>query len=288
MIFSEEDDYIYENSRGQIAVSADLAFVKIYPTLSPSIAINAVAREIRHRVQAQSQRKYLRQPSSGSLNNCSGRWNELSKRRLLIQAHFSIISETNNLYIIRMPNEATMKFWQVYNQESRYRFDQMMDILRDRGFSLRCSTPDFVVVSRRIVRHYIPQINRENLSLTDLQILTQFHQYIKGCCHPSDVKGFISIKNSNRPDRRYQILYEAAVTKYASQHIHPAISPLRFDVIGNSTPEDKKVFKAINIYSIPRTFPFSDRELQDLSRLIDSDESIFDQNDINRYWNRYL
>ncbi len=95
------------------------------------------------------------------------------------------------------------------------------------------------------------------------------------------------MKNSNRPDRRYQILYEAAVTKYASEYIHPLTSPLRFNVIGNSTIEDKKVFTAINLYSIPRNFPCSDLELENLNRLIDSDESIFDRNDLDRYWNRY-
>lgn len=55
MTFSEEDDYIYETPKGQISVIADLAFVKIYPTLSPDLAINAVAREIRSIVKAQSQ-----------------------------------------------------------------------------------------------------------------------------------------------------------------------------------------------------------------------------------------
>ncbi len=82
---SANSDYIYTNQKGGIQVHADLAFVSLYPTLSPDTPINAVSKQIREKVIAASKHRFCgKEPTSGSLNNCSGRWNELA---FLITAH---------------------------------------------------------------------------------------------------------------------------------------------------------------------------------------------------------
>jgi hypothetical protein len=118
-------------------------------------------------------------------------------------------------------------------------------------------------------------------------LLLELYQHLKSKCKPSDVKSFISIKTSNRPDRRYQILYEATITKYASKHIHNINHPLRFDVIGNSTAQDTDVFSAPEILTLPQIFPFQDMDLSQVKKLIDSDEQITTKEELDRYWDRY-
>jgi hypothetical protein len=211
-------DYISRNSKGVIQVFADLAFVDIYPTLPSYTPINVVFKEIKRRVIYESENKYHgEKPSLGSLNNCSGRWNELA---FLIPAHLSILEKKATIYIVKLGNEKSIKFWEIYTQESRGAFSQLLNDLSLKNIYIRCSTPDFVVINKEVISNQLPQINSTEISSQKIVLLLKLFEYIKHKCQPSDVKSFISIKTSNRPDRRYQILYEAMITKYASRYIH--------------------------------------------------------------------
>lgn len=278
-------DYIFTNKKGGVQVHADLAFVRIYPTLSPDTPIDEVSKKIREKVIADSKEKYAgKEPTSGSLNNCSGRWNELA---FLIAAHISVLEKKDTIYVVRMGNEASIKFWEVYTEESRKNFQNLLTRLAQKNISLRCSAPDFIVVNREVVKGLVPQLSSTEISLQQMSLIQGLYEYLKGKCKPADVKSFISIKTSNRPDRRYQILYEATITKYASKHIHDCNHPLRFDIIGNSTPEDTDVFSAPEILTLPHIFPFQNLELGEVKKLIDSDERITTKEELDMYWDRY-
>ncbi|WP_375494156.1 Cfr10I/Bse634I family restriction endonuclease, partial [uncultured Nostoc sp.] len=108
-------------------------------------------------------------------------------------------------------------------------------------------------------------------------------------CEPSDVISFISLKTSNRPDRRYQILYEANITKYASKYIHNAKHRLRFDVIGKSNESDTQVFQAPLLSTLPKfNIENLEEELESLEPCaIDSDTRISTKLDLDKYWQRF-
>lgn len=282
---SANSDYIYLNQEGKIQVHADLAFVRIYPTLSANTPIDTVSEKIREKVITESQKRFNEnKPTLGSLNNCKGRWNELA---FLIPAHTSILEKKDSIYIVKLGNETSIKFWEVYTEESRKNFSNLLNNLSQKNISIRCSTPDFIVINKEVLASQVPQINSTEISPEQITLLLQLSKYLKARCKPSDVKSFISIKTSNRPDRRYQILYEATITKYASKHIHSVNHPLRFEVIGNSTAQDTVVFSAPEILTLPHIFPFQDMDLSEVKKLIDSDEQITTKEDLDKYWDRY-
>lgn len=100
---------------------------------------------------------------------------------------------------------------------------------------------------------------------------------------PHQVKGFISLKTSNRPDRRYQILSEANVTKFASRYIHDPEHKLRYDVIGESNPSDREVFSAPLMFTLPK----SGNTITSVERAINSEVNIKSGQELDRYWKRY-
>ncbi|BBD63449.1 type-2 restriction enzyme Cfr10I (plasmid) [Nostoc sp. HK-01] len=273
------ENFLFLNTDGNISVKADMAFIKLYPLLPKETLINEIHEKIYDLVVAKSKEEFNGlQPTPGSLNNCKGRWNEMS---FLLTAHNSIIKNTNDIYLVKMPNESSLKFWQIYTHESRAVYEKLVSKLKNQGFFIRCSNPDFVLIKRRVVENFIP--NEEEDLLSNLKDL---YKNVKNKCEPSDVISFISLKTSNRPDRRYQILYEANITKYASQYIHNAEHRLRFDVIGRSNESDAQVFKAPLLSSIP-IFRIEnlEEELELLKSLaIDSDTNISTKIELDKYW----
>ncbi len=256
-------------------------FEKIYPTLGlGSDGFDLV--EIVNRIEKEVVKKYNKPLKQGSLNNCRGTWHELA---FVMEAHRSILRSTKDLYLIKMGNEISIKFWEIYNQESREKYQSLVGRLnhKDNPIFIRCSTPDFVVVSRDVISNSAGSQILQSQSPSLLEI-NELYKVIKSNCTPDRIKGFISLKTSNRPDRRYQILVEANVTKFASKYIHPPDCPLRFDVIGESNSSDIEVFKAPLMSTLPLTL---DGDIDLVERAIDDETNITSSSQLDSYWGRY-
>lgn len=276
------ENYLSLNKKGQISIKADLAFIKIYPLLPKETLINEIPEKICNLVITKSKEEYDGlEPSTGSLNNCRGRWNEFS---FLLSSHTSILENTKDIYLVKMPNESSIKFWEIYTRESRIVYEKLIFELKNKEIFIRCSNPDFVLIKRRVVEKFIPD-EEDDL----LYNLKRIYRNIKNKCEPSDVIAFISLKTSNRPDRRYQILYEANITKYASKYIHDEKHRLRFDVIGKSNESDTQVFKAPLLSSLTKfNIENLKEELEGIeSCVIDSDTRISTKLELDKYWQRF-
>jgi Cfr10I/Bse634I restriction endonuclease len=183
-----------------MAIRKNDEFEAIYPTLD----LNGLTfLDIVDRIEQVVVQKSTQPIKQGSLNNCRGTWYELAFIR---EAHRSILQSTENLYIVKMGSETSIKFWEIYKKESRQKYDSLIDIFKNREepIFIRCSTPDFVVISRDIIRDSSISHILQNLS-PPLKEINELYKVIKNKCLPHQVKGFISLKTSNRPDRRYQI-----------------------------------------------------------------------------------
>ena len=183
-----------------------------------------------------------------------------------------------------MGSETSIKFWEIYQKESRQKYDLLIDVFKKRAepIFIRCSTPDFVVISRDIIRDSSSSNILQNPS-PPLKEINELYKVIKNKCLPHQVKGFISLKTSNRPDRRYQILLEANVTKFASGHIHDRSPRLRYDIIGESNSSDREVFSAPLMSMLPR----SGNNITSVERAIDSEVNIKSGQELDEYWKRY-
>ncbi len=236
-------------------------FEAIYPKLNlDGLSFLDIVKEI-EKVVVQN---YTQPVTTGSLNNCRGTWYELA---FMMEAHQSILRSTEDLYLVKMGNETSIKFWEIYQQESRQRYDRLMVQFsqREEPIFVRCSTPDFVVISKNVIQNSsISTILHK--SSPSLQEINESYKAIKNQCQPEQVKGFVSLKTSNRPDRRYQILVEANVTKFASRHIHNPEHKLRYDIIGESNSSDTEVFRS----PLLSTVPLAGNNIDRVERAIDS------------------
>jgi Cfr10I/Bse634I restriction endonuclease len=261
-----------------MAIRKNDEFEAIYPTLN----LNGLTFiDIVDRIEREVVKKATEPISQGSLNNCRGTWNELA---FLMEAHRSILQSTENLYLVKMGSETSIRFWEIYQKESRLEYDLLIDIFRKREepIFIRCSTPDFVVIKRDIIQDS-PISNILQNPSPPLKEINELYKVIKNKCFPHQVKGFISLKTSNRPDRRYQILSEANVTKFASRYIHDPEHKLRYDVIGESNPSDREVFSAPLMFTLPK----SGNIITSVERAINSEVNIKSAQELDDYWKRY-
>jgi hypothetical protein len=261
-----------------MAIRKNDEFEAIYPVLN----LNGLTfLDIVDRIERIVIQKSTQPIKQGSLNNCRGTWYELAFIR---EAHRSILQSTENLYLVKMGSETSVKFWEIYQKQSRQKYDLLIDTFkkREEPIFIRCSTPDFVVISRDIIRDSSSSDILQNLS-PPLKEINELYKVIKNKCLPHQFKGFISLKTSNRPDRRYQILLEANVTKFASRYIHDPEHKLRYDIIGQSNSSDREVFSAPLMSKLPR----SGSNIAGVERAIDSEVNIQSGQELDGYWQRY-
>jgi Cfr10I/Bse634I restriction endonuclease len=257
-------------------------FDKIYHTLNlESNEFDLV--EIVDRIENEVIKKYSKPLTQGSRNNCRGTWHELA---FIMEAHRSILQSTENLYLVKMGSETSIKFWEIYQKESRQKYDLLLNMFkkREEQIFIRCSTPDFVVISRDIIQDSSSYNILQNPS-PPLKEINELYKVIKNKCLPHQVKGFISLKTSNRPDRRYQILLEANVTKFASRYIHEREHRLRYDVFGESNPSDRQVFCAPLMFTLPQDG--SNINSNSIERAINTEVTIKSRQELDEHWKRY-
>ncbi len=262
-----------------MAIKKNYEFELIYPSLNLD---GLTFLEIVDRIEQEVRQKYGPEIKQGAVNNCRGTWNELA---FIMEAHRSILRTTTDLYIVKMGNESSIKLWEVYEPASRKRYEQLLAQLnqREQPIFVRCSTPDFIVIDRDVIANSAKSDILESQS-PSVTSVNELYKEIKNKCLPDLVKGFISLKASNRPDRRYQIVWEANVTKLVGSYIHQPSQKLRYDVISEeSNSSDKQVF----CNPLMPTIQLAATDISEVERTIDSEVNITSGNQLDEYWGRY-
>ncbi len=262
-----------------MAIRKNDEFEAIYPTIDLD---GLTFLDIVDRIEQKVRQKYGAEVTQGSLNNCRGTWNELA---FIMEAHRSILRATTDLYIVKMGNENSIRLWQIYEPVSRERYEQLLVQLKqkEQPIFVRCSTPDFVVIDRDIIANS-PKSDILESQAPSVSSVNELYKEIKKKCLPDRVKGFISLKASNRPDRRYQIVWEANVTKLVGSYIHQPNQKLRYDVISEkSNSSDKEVF----CNPLMPTIQLLATDIGTLERAIDSEVNITSGSQLDKYWGRY-
>jgi hypothetical protein len=262
-----------------MAIKKNDEFESIYPTLNLD---RLTFLDIVDRIEQEVRQKYGSTVTQGALNNCRGTWNELA---FVMEAHRSILRTTTDLYIVKMGNENSIKLWEIYEPPSRKQYEEFLTQLKqkEQPIFIRCSPPDFVVIDRDIIANSSKSEILESQA-PSVSLVNELYKEIKNKCSPDRVKGFISLKASNRPDRRYQIVWEANVTKLVGTYIHAPSEKLRYDVISEeSNSSDKEVF----CNPLMPTVSQADTNIVTVERAIDSEVNITSGSELDKYWERY-
>lgn len=190
---------------------------RIEKDLSVSEVINWIKSET---IKAFSS-KYAKPPEVGALNNAIGRWNEFIATSLLSEIVIDLNQEERKcVAIFSLPNsqvqkegveEASSRFLSLFHNKESVTGKILSRIIPFQS-SIFLPSPDYI----------ISVLENENISTSVQSLLERqvkepdnlaLYNFLKGKLHIKDVKAVASLKTSNRPDRRYQPLFEAAMIK---------------------------------------------------------------------------
>ena len=144
-----------------------------------------------------SRDNFRREPTTGSLNNCRGRWFEMTTFSAFYEATHEI---GKGAFVFKAPSArfGTSDYLSLFNAS---------DVKDLRKKNLFCSNPDFVVGTCTKIEQRLDFKDAWSRGWSELRPRLAL----------GDVKVLLSIKTSTRPDRRYQMVHEANTIKTIHQ-----------------------------------------------------------------------
>ena len=150
-----------------------------------------------------------RRITSQALSNCHGDWYEWIIN--IAACNFICNQDVDNL-IFSLPNVSSFNVYNLYNSNIKNIISSLKEKAKERDVTFVTSNPDFVVIRKNDL------FNKKDFHIDSISVNTlyklddAYKKYIERC-NIDDIVGFLSVKNSLRPDRRLQISHEGSLTK---------------------------------------------------------------------------
>lgn len=167
-------------------------------------------------------KQYNKSPEVGAINNCKGRWNEFLATTLLSEITFNINQQNNNTCIAifslpnsrlnkNHPNEPASKFLSLFI-DNNITYSGSLAKISVWQNQIFLPSPDYIIVA---LDNHNDYDSIQNMLLQQAQNPESLllYEFFRGKLKPENIKATVSLKTSNRPDRRYQPLFEAAMIK---------------------------------------------------------------------------
>lgn len=218
-------EWFTEGNEGKIQINS-LAIYKVLSSqvvkqLDDNLCVNEIIGWIKRQTIEAFELQYSKIPTDGALNNSVGRWNELIATSLLSEIAIDINHRsTNSIIIFSLPNsqlqkegsiEASSKFLSLFSNDE-FASGRSLSKLVSFKNNIFLPSPDYIIT---VFKHkensqHIHSLLEKQAREPDSILL---YKTLKGKIRIEDVKAAVSLKTSNRPDRRYQPLFEAAMIK---------------------------------------------------------------------------
>jgi Cfr10I/Bse634I restriction endonuclease len=256
---------------------------EIVKKLDENLSVGEIVKWIRSETQEAFRNTYGKNPETGSLNNAVGRWNEFIATTMLSEIAIDLNKTTDSsILIFSIPNSSLQKDEQervsssFLNLFNRNEFAEGKSLAKLRQFKnqILMSSPDYVITINQDTTLITSISNLLNKQAREPEKLDIYH-FLEGKLHIQDLKAVASLKTSNRPDRRYQPLFEAATIKAISYSLNQNWK--YYMVASELTPADRTIFDiaiaphgiVLNEYIklVDGTYPYSKKE--DLVKLVE-------------------
>ncbi|WP_417842118.1 Cfr10I/Bse634I family restriction endonuclease [Terasakiella sp.] len=245
-------EIVTHDAKGKPAIKKKEAFAKYAPEFSFDLtcSFEALLDTIDGNIKANHPGI-----AQGAFNNCHGDWYEWL---LAIAAWNRRIETGSKLAVYLLPNVKRFQVSDLYIPKiSQYITDLKAKTVETAGVELITSNPDFVIIDTTDID--LPDYFAEpiqQVSIETLDMLEQAYEHYIGKCSFSGLYGYISVKNSLRPDRRLQIAHEGSLMKALYVHIQTRewiIAPngLKYYAISQkATSADLRALKTVATHSI--------------------------------------
>ncbi len=252
-----DSEWFTQKSKGKVQINSINSKI-IYKNLSSELvkkldnneSVNEIINWLKDRTTGAFRAKYGKNPEVGALNNAAGRWNEYIATSLLSEIIFDMNQQNNGCSaIFSLPNsqqqsegidEVSSKFLSLFNNNQ---FIDGHDLAKIAPFKNKIfhSSPDYIILEMS---------NRNTFSSLQVQRLLkeqaknpesrELYNTFQGKLQAKEVKAAVSLKTSNRPDRRYQPLFEAAMIKAMGFILKQSWK--YYMVASELTPADRTIF----------------------------------------------
>lgn len=202
--------------------------LEVVERLDSNLLVKEIIDWIRNKTREAFSSIYGKNPEGGVLNNATGRWNEFIATSLLSEIVWEINTDNDACSaVFSLPNslsqkegaeEASSKFLSLF-KSSEFASGQPLAKLAPFKDYIFMPSPDYIIVvlGKNGVATSINPLLEQQVKNPDSLAL---YNFLKGKLQLEQVKAAASLKTSNRSDRRYQPLFEAAMIKAMGYVLH--------------------------------------------------------------------
>jgi hypothetical protein len=222
--------------------------LEVVERLDSNLSVKEIIDWIRNKTREAFSSIYGKNPEGGALNNATGRWNEFIATSLLSEIVLEINTDKDACSaVFSLPNsqsqkegaeEASSKFLSLF-KSSEFASGQPLAKLAPFKDYIFMPSPDYIIVvlGKNGVATSINPLLEQQVKNPDSLAL---YNFLKGKLQLEQVKAAASLKTSNRSDRRYQPLFEAAMIKAMGYVLHQNWQ--YYMVASELTPADRTIF----------------------------------------------
>ncbi len=225
-------EWFTERTSGKIQINSTAIYrhlsLEVVERLDSNLSVNEIIDSIRNKTRAAFSSIYGKNPEVGALNNATGRWNEFIATSLLSEIVLEINKNNHACSaVFSLPNsqsqkegaeEASSKFISLF-KSIEFASGQPLAKLAPFKDYIFMPSPDYIIVvlGKSDLATSIHPLLEQQVKNPDSLAL---YNFLKGKLQLEQVKAAASLKTSNRPDRRYQPLFEAAMIKAMAYVLH--------------------------------------------------------------------
>jgi hypothetical protein len=225
-------EWFTERTNGKIQINSTAIYKYLSPEvverLDSNLSVNEIIDWIRNKTKESFRIIYGKNPEVGALNNATGRWNEFIATSLLSEIVLDINKDNDACSaVFRLPNshsqkegseEVSSRFISLF-KSIEFESGQPLAKLAPVKDYIFMPSPDYIIVvlGNSDVATSIHDLLEQQVKIPDSLGL---YNFLKGKLQLEQVKAAASLKTSNRPDRRYQPLFEAAMIKAMGYVLH--------------------------------------------------------------------
>jgi len=194
-----------------------------------------------------------------ALSNVHGDWYEWL---LAIAAWNFYCQNTNSDLAILLPNVAQFDVTTLYEKRlNNLIVDLKKKVAEVSSVHLITSNPDFVIINQALANEILgkPTVIK-NITPESLKELESVYKKFIDTCNFEQIKGYIAVKNSLRPDRRLQISHEGSLMKALYAHLQTrewitAPKGLKYYAISTKIGSpDRNALKTVATHSLTTVF----------------------------------
>jgi len=200
---------------GKVQINTDEAFCELLNGVMPPD--NKPIDELLSEFDAEIRRNH---PSvkQEALNNVHGTWYEWL---VAITAWNEYIAGNCLDLALMLPNVSQFDVMRLQTAELYEHIEDLRQKLSEKAdVELKSSNPDFVIISGDLASDILASPAAiSSLTTSVLQEIQSKYSAFEGRCEFEDIEGYVSIKTTFRPDRRYQIVHEGSLMKALYVHL---------------------------------------------------------------------